>query len=206
MLNKLEDLLPRTAVRLRNCPAAVQLMALRAAWREFCDRSDAWREDEVMDLVADQFAYTLPITWDAECRRVVAAFVRTAADVAAGRDGEQLDPSGYKMKDNGATAIITFDLAPASVAVVGGLLVRVALVPYADSIEPLPADRLNYGGAALVSGALAHLYQQKGKAWFDANLFEAESERFTRAIVQASRDADAQGKLGPICYRPPEFF
>lgn len=206
MLNKLEDLLPRTAVRLRNCPAAVQLMALRAAWREFCDRSDAWREDEVMDLVADQLAYTLPIQWEAECRRVVKAFVRSADDVTAGRDGQEIPPDRYTMKDDGATAVLTFSLAPASVAVTGGLLARVALVPYADSIENPPPERTNYGGAMLVSGALAHLYQQKGKAWFDENLFEAESERFTRAIVQASRDADADGKLGPICYRAPDWF
>lgn len=217
LVTALADLLPRTAIRTQRCPVNLQLYALRQTWRSWAEKTEAWHQTLTLDLVANQLVY--PLTYsnaEVEFRRVVAVWVRNAAEVAQNLPGRELEPEQYNAllpsaanagapSDNGTPQVV-FCMAPATTAVTGGLLVKVALIPWQNSQIDPPAAVLTYASDALVAGALAELAGMSGKPWTNARMGEDEGGKFARLCAQAKTDALRKGGSQTLSYRPSSFF
>ena len=229
MLNTLADLLPQVSIRLRNCPANMQLLALRQGWREWCTDSMAFRDTISLTVVAGQTTYRLLPRWDAEVRAVSewGVRMRTGDDVANRRPGRAMyatqydlmlysDPLGdiynivqpdkptTDVADSGFSSLILKDAAPGDAVKID---VDVILVPFlSPDDDSLPLSLVNYAGGGIAAGALAWLAAQAGKPWASAGLYAVEAEKFSQSTARALIDAERGGRNEPVIQRPPEFF
>jgi hypothetical protein len=236
MINLLSDLLPQLSPRLRNCPANIQLAALRQGWRDFATRSGAWRDTIKLAYVPGQLTYALMPQWDAEILAVVTdegrccgVRTRTAYDQTMNWAGTVLsgnmydvllyaDPLGAMNQNilpaqpssaassNGIASLILRDVSVVLAGVVE-ICVDVILVPTLNpSDDSLPISLANYAGGGIVSGALAWLAGQTGKPWMDAGMFKLESEKFSDECTRAFMDTVRGGRNTPIVQHPSEVF
>lgn len=158
---RLNQLIPSVVDKLPATPLKGQVIrALREAAQTFCFETEVWKQPLVaMDLVAGQLTYTLSTDWQAEIKRIQNVRIRTAADIAANRLGTLRDCSRDTFTP--ATAEYRFDSAPSSVAVAGGLVFTVTLVPNLQTDE-MPTWITGLYGTAFVYGAIKDMCTHKG--------------------------------------------
>lgn len=178
--------------------------ALASAGRDFCERTLGWKETlTAINIVADTAAYTLNLEASANIQKLDEIYLRSAADVTAGRDGTKQNTSLYDFDP--ATNVLTFPTAPAT-SITGGLVVTVILVPSLGSRE-IADWFLNRYAKAITWGAVANLTGSKSRpALFDAVTFSRATVEFSKGIARAVRDAACGYKTGSINIRPKWSF
>lgn len=175
-INKLTDLYPLMEPELPGCPQPLILQALRKKVRQFCQDTDAWREQlKDINLVAGQRDYVLNPSFDAEIRKIVEVRINTAANRAAGHIGAPVDFQRYTFhgelsQRSGAnlppnTLTLDATLNP-SESVAGGLEVKVSLAPLLMAGQ-VDQDFLQKWGEAIIGGAMFYLMAMKNKKWSD---------------------------------------
>lgn len=171
-----DNLLPE----LPGCTAAMVDFHLRAAAREFCRKTSAWRQTlTAIDTVAGQAAYTLLLPADSQLVRVtelsVAAVllwrdrdVEPPADANAVRPKYGVTEPPFSLDANLTTLTLGTDEIPTA-AVTGGLLVVAALTPTAAAAA-VPDFLLSQYSEALRFGTLFRLMAMGKKSWTDREL------------------------------------
>jgi hypothetical protein len=158
---RLDQLIPSVKDKLPASPLKGQaIRSLREAAQRFCFETEAWKEAlPSVNTVANQTAYTLATSWQAEIRRIHSVYLKTAAEVTSGAIGTEHDVTYDTFSP--ATSVYRFGSAPASTAITGGLVFTVVLVPNLQADE-IPEWLLGLYGMAFVYGAIADLCSHKG--------------------------------------------
>jgi hypothetical protein len=158
---RLDQLIPSVVDKLPAAPLRGQVIrALREAAQRFCFETETWKEPlDPIDLVASQLEYTLSTPWQAEIRRIHSIYIKTAADVTAGRLGQWHDPSYDTYTPS--TGVYRFDSAPSGSAITNGMVITVVLVPNLQTDE-LPESLIGLYGSAFMYGAIADMCMHKG--------------------------------------------
>jgi len=207
MLNTLKDLWPRTAIGLRNCPMALQLLELRRAWRRWCEETAGWRQEITYNLTANTKRYNLkPGSYAAEVRRAGRVWVLSESDVTNSTRGAPLPPDAWHVERDEDRLVLVFEWAPVSADRANALIVEQVLVPETDSTEDPPSQLLNQTADALVAGALAALYLMDKKAWTNPGKGGLEENKFNNAVALGARDQDGGRRQGALVMRPANFF
>jgi hypothetical protein len=163
-----------------SCPAPLRLKALRLALRQFCKRTEAWRETldpiSVLDGVSD---YSIAPSYNASVLRVIEAKL----------DGRVLGAEDYDVIDNEILRLTTEPEDDSD----DGLEVTVALMPDIDITEVADAF-LNQWRETIVAGAMADLLSMKEREWSNAGRAGDFQKDFIRGIGEAVREKNAQHK------------
>jgi hypothetical protein len=165
-LVQISDLYPLMMGHLPGIDAYTLDQHLQQASREFCDRSEAFRETLTRNLVADQAAYVLTPSYDCRIKRILEVWLKTDNDITAGADGTLVDSRYYTFRT--ATGTLTLDNAyKPSVAVTGGLVVKVVLVPEITQTgtNVLSEDFLNVWADGLMFRAFFTLMSMPRQRW-----------------------------------------
>jgi len=190
------DLLNLVSPEVPGCPTALAVQHLQMAARQFCADTEAWREKlDPINLVANDLTYTLTPLYDAEVRRVIEVWIRTAADVTAGDDGTLLTYDQYEFDPTGSVLTLDDSIEP-QLAVTSGLVVKVVLVPNlvtnVDSIATqggITATFLNYWAEPIMARSKSTLMRMVWTAWANpqmATVYQAEYlDGFSRAKTEA---------------------
>jgi hypothetical protein len=158
------DLYPLMTPYLPGCDTPLVLGALQIAGRDFCDRARVWEEDlTAVNLVAEQVAYTLTSPYDAQIDGIASVEINTAAGVADGDEGGEVDADYYEFDP--ATNVLTLDDAiEPQTSVTSGLVVRVVFVPRLLTKE-IAGWVLEQFGMAIMQKAMGDLQGGAGKPW-----------------------------------------
>lgn len=183
---RLDQLIPSVVDKLPAAPLKGQVIrALREAAQRFCFETETWKEPlEAIDVVANQLEYELSTTWQAEIKRIHTVYIKTAADVTAGRLGQQhdLSPDTYTP----STGIYRFSSAPSTTAITDGMVITVVLVPNLQTDE-LPEYLVGLYGSAFVYGAITDMCSHKGAGpMYDADtarLYNNKWEKMKNAVM-----------------------
>lgn len=224
MMTKLQDLLPRLAVRLRNCPANMVALGLRQGFRQWALDSRAWRDTITQSLSAAKQTYDLQPAFEAEVWAVMEDGVRvlTQADASAQRSGRALSRSEFELttagaplgnRDNdieaekadaaNASGTTKLYLRDAPAANLVRLDVDVILIPTLATKLDAPLALLNHHAEGIVCAALAWLYSQPGKPWFSVSSYQIESAAANDRATMAFVDAERGGTNDPLLQCPP---
>jgi len=190
------DLLNLVLPEVPGCPSALAVQHLQMAARQFCADTEAWREKlDPINLVANDLTYALTPLFDADVRRVMEVWIRTAADVTAGDDGTLLTYDQYEFDPTGSVLTLYDSIEP-QLAVTSGLVVKVVLVPNlvtnVDSIATqggISATFLNYWAEPIMARSKHTLMRMVRTAWANphmAGVYQAEYlDGFSRAKTEA---------------------
>ncbi|MEI6165933.1 MAG: hypothetical protein WCS52_01945 [bacterium] len=177
---RLDQLIPSVTDKLPATPLKGQVIrAIREAAQRFCFETEVWKQPlAAIDIVANQLTYTLAAEWQAEIRRIHSVFIKTDADVAAGRLGKERDCSGDTFTP--ATSEYRFKSSPSSIAVTDGLVITVVQVPNLQTDE-MPEWITGLYGNAFVYGAIADLCTHKGAGpMYDADTAKLYNQKYEK--------------------------
>ncbi|MBU4459118.1 MAG: hypothetical protein KJ579_01015 [Verrucomicrobia bacterium] len=170
-LRNLSDVLPLMMADLPGCPDTLKLSAVRDVWREFCRRTQVWRETWDVDLAASTVRYELPIPDHAELVAIRRVWIRSAAQVTALENGTELDPDqDYDIAQdaNGVPTCILQSFLTPGAAVTDGLRVEAALSPLPPAMGGsdvnLPTCFTEWADA-VIAGATARLAAEPERRW-----------------------------------------
>lgn len=191
------DLLDLLVLEVPGCPTALLTQQLQQATRKFCEESEAWREKlAAISLVAEDVTYTLTPTYTCEIRRILEVWIRTADDVTNGNDGTL---QGYdKYTFDPLTKVLTLDdsIEPQE-SITGGLVVKVALVPYLKTdvhtaliAGGVTAAFLNLWAEPIMAYAKWSLMRMPGKAWTNPQLAVMHLADYRDGVTRAKIEAD----------------
>lgn len=181
------ELYPMMTPELPGCPDPVKLQALQRGGRQFCERTEAWREFlESIDLVDETVDYDLQPEYNAEIRKIVAVRINTEEGVTNGDDGALQDKSLYEWDPD--TEILTLDdsLEPTE-DITSGLDVKVVLVPYLTTSE-LPQWFINRYADYLVAWAMVDLMTRPEKEWSNMVRAKFYQTEYQRGVGIAKKD------------------
>lgn len=194
LANKFDDLfgyiVPEVGGR---CPVVLMRQALFSASREFCLRSQVWKETmDAINLVEDQTEYALRVPWEARIEKIAQVRQNTEAGVDAGIDGAEILPKDYTFEPNESGGTLTLDVAPQD-SVTNGLEVDVVYVPHmgkadAPGRHQLPQWLMNRYGEALAAKAMAELMSMPQRNWSSTTRAAQHIRTYNRGISNARRD------------------
>lgn len=192
-------LFPRTVAFAPECPLFLVEDAVRKAGREFCRRSNVWREQNVTmaTTVLGQSAYTFAPPANAELNKLHAAWIgEEELDIAT--PGEEDDDAPTK---SSATYKIGLD-SPTRLSIrptpdAAGALV-VGTVSYLPSVAStgLPSLIVERWLEELAAGAASFLVAQPEKPWSRPELYMGLCDTFDRAVFEASNQSGPVRRRG----------
>ena len=191
------DLLNLVLPEVPGCPISLAVHHLQMAARQFCADTEAWREKlDPINLVANDLTYTLTPLYDAEVRRVIEVWIRTAADVTAGDDGTLLTYDQYEFDPTGSVLTLDDSIEP-QLAVTSGLVVKVVLVPYlvtnVDSLATqggITATFLNYWAEPIMARSKSTLMRMVRTAWANPQMAAVYQAEYLDGFSRAKTEAD----------------
>lgn len=194
LANKFDDLFGYIVPEVGGqCPTVLMRQALYSASREFCLRSQVWKETmDSIDLVAEQTAYALNVPWEARIDKIAEVRQNTEAGVDAGIDGAEVIPKDYTFDPNESGGTLTLEVAPQD-SVTDGLDVDVVYVPHMGKKEEpgrhqLPQWLMNKYGEALAAKAMAQLMSMPARNWSNVTRAADHIKVYNRGISNARRD------------------
>lgn len=179
-----DQLSDNIGIYVPGCAGGLILRMTRQVAREFCQRSECWREKVTVDLVANQAAYTIASSFVADIRRVSVVWLRSTTDVAQGKDGYPYNLSGVKFEQPGT---LTFAVAPGTESVTNGLRVELVLTP-AYNADEIGDEIVELWGSAIEAGVISRLKAMPRLAWSDPQGAKDWEAQYDNGISQASVD------------------
>jgi hypothetical protein len=143
---------------------------------------------------ANTLTYTLTIPTSFDAIRVKSVHIRTAADVTAGLEGTEADPSTYTfdLADN----VLTFAKAPFSANITSGMYVRLVLAPEEDVADSsLDYDFINRYSSYIKARAFYHLFSQKHSIWFSPDEAGRWMVEYQKGVAIARREWHVKGTV-----------
>ena len=172
---------------------ALMLQAIRTVAREFCRRTEAWREElDPIDIEDGTVAYTLDPVYSAEIVRIVEVRINTESGVDEGTEGALVDPLLYRFQPRTNVLTLADCLEPGD-DVTDGLDVEVALVPKFGADE-IAEDFYALWAETLVAAAIASMKGIAGKPWTDPKGEEKYHNHYRRGLCRALREKDQEGR------------
>jgi len=167
----------RMGLELPGCPEILRVQAIQDALHEFCQESEAWREELApIDIVDGQLDYNLVPEYDAHIHRIEWVRINTEDGVTNEITPDNLDEALFTMTP-GDPDVLTLDetLEPGD-DVTSGLTVKAILVPEFNThdIAEWFANRYWKG---IVAKALSIRMVDTAKRWTNptkAAIYEAE--------------------------------
>lgn len=170
-----EDLVPRVAIHLSNCPERVILDSIKNIVREFCRKTKGWVHDcTAIEVDPTKNTYELIVP---EGSTVIHIW---GLD---GRTGRYEENPEYFLNMDGK---LQFNEVPRHSATITPL---VSLMPKLES-DDFPDYLINFFSDALVSGAVANLQMQPFRDWSEPNAVGVHHERYRMGIAEAERMRD----------------
>ena len=202
-LTQLSDLYPLVMAHVHGIDTFTLDQHLQEASRAFCRETEAFRETLTRDLVASTATYVLTPSYDCRVKRVTDVHMLTAADVTAGNQGTWIDPKYYRF--NPATNVLTFfsQVVP-SVAVTGGLVVEVVLVPQVTQTgnNVISQDFLNVNADGIMEYALFTLMKMPGQRWTNLDPITGAPfhyREYLKCVRDAMSEVAMQNTTEPLC-------
>lgn len=181
-MTTLDDLLELLFIELPGCPQAVQKQTLRLTCRDFCLRTEAWRETlDAMDLVKDQADYELLPNAFGTIHRLFSVKVEDTEQAA----------TGYSLVDDMTLRFATAPTADSTGTLVVELVLRPRFTTEKVFLPPVLFDRW---GEAFADGAKARLMGMTGKPWADPNQAVYYTQRYEDTILSALIEGQAEYK------------
>ena len=191
----LGELASKMVWRLPGCSDLAIRMSLCAAWRQFCDTTEAWRcrrEVTLTDLseygecaesiiAADDSVLLYKISTPASCH-VKSVFSVYVNDVKLPNDGRtwkvsEFSGCGKIIEIHGWISDSAADVVKASYSIIPD-----------DDGEEIPAMILRKYGPVIVSGAIYPLFAQDRKPWSDATMAGMERDNWNNGMSEAALD------------------
>lgn len=184
------DFIPRIAIDLPECPDGVMLVYLQEAGRKFCEETNCWKEDIVVDAVADQTDYSLDTDYDAYIHEIVHVKVKNNST----DNFENLTelPANYYILVSDMT--VRFNTANAPIAsITDGIQVKAVMRPEYGSDE-LPTWMWDRYGEGILAYARWQLMKQMKKPWTSLELAMDNKRTFCNEVAQAKIDISKEFK------------
>jgi len=165
-MSQLSDLYPLMFGYLPGIDTFTLDQHLQQASREFCDKTESWREVIARSLIEGSVRYNITPSFDCRVKRIIEVRTKTQADIDAGNDGTTLDPHNYSF--NPSTLTLTIDNAyKPSADVSAGLVVEVVLVPQITQTgaNVISQDFLNVWSDGIMYRALFTLMTMPRQRW-----------------------------------------
>lgn len=183
---------PDVLADLPGAPAPMVDHYLRNAAIEFCERSKAWVVDlDLIDAVAEQMEYTLPMPTGAELVEIKTAWFlgekitpKSPGYLAANYDdwtAEVGTPEHYTHESTDAVMLVP---APADAAS-DALKIKAAIRPTPDATE-IDDWFYNHYRLAIAAGCKALLMVMADKPWSNADLAVINASMFEAVIAKAT--------------------
>lgn len=181
---RFDQLVDNIGIHVQGCTDGLILRMTRQIAREFCQRSECWREKVTVNLVANQAAYTITSAFVTDIRRVAVVWLRSTTDVAQGKDGYPYNLFGLKFEQPGT---LTFSVAPGTESVTGGLRVELVLTP-AYNADEIGDEIVELWGSAIEAGVISRLKAMPRLAWSDPQGAKDWGTQYDNGISQAFVD------------------
>ena len=169
------------------------------ALRQFCDDSNAWREKlAAIDLVVGQRDYTLTPSYDCRIKQIAEVRILTANDVTYGYPGTKQPEDNYSFVRPSTLTLKRF-ITP-RVAVTGGLVVKVILVPehLQTGNNVVSAAFLNDYAVGIMERVLYVMKLMPRQRWSDPDkAVKVHLFNYRTAITDAMADLQLENKLQP---------
>ena len=182
-LRAVMEMAERMMLRLNGCADVMVARALIDAFREFCDRSEVWR-DWVCLSARDAEGCCCQGRWRAYLPCVPAGcHVKSVFGVRA--DGREVPRRHWSFTDGACGGWVEVDGTWLSLGEVRRLEAWVSFVPDDDN-EDIPRWMVQRWGGVIRSGALYRLFAMDGKAWSDATQARLELEAWNAGVSEAA--------------------
>lgn len=193
------DLMQLIMQQVPGCEQPLIQQHLQQAVRKFCHHSEAWLEKmQPMDLIEDQYEYTLTPNYDCEVRRVTDVWYRSADDVTNDHDGQHLQELDEYTFVRPNVLRLCKNLAPQA-DVTDGLVVKVVLVPFLleSGGNAISQDFLNLWAEPIVAGAIETLMMVPRTRWGNPNLAQYWRNIYLTGITDAKAAISMDGLNQP---------
>jgi len=160
------------------------LQEFRNVGRDFCRRSEAWREElSPVNIVADKTTYALPMEYDVMVLRIVS--LKTGGTTA-----DPISASEYELVNGQNTVVL--DDAPSS-ALTDGLIVKVVLMPHLFT-DDLAAHFMEKWGESICAGVKAAFMRMPNKKWSNDTMADQYAKDYAADICWARFDNEHNNK------------
>lgn len=192
-MDDLTDIIPLVASRVDGAPIEIVHEALRRAWREFCQKTEAWRILFQSSLYNKPSVFQIIVPQDTYLVRVVRVYVERD------NSGEiDIHPDAYSVGGPITAPELTLKVDLGET----GTLCAVAVVCPMPSLQdpPVNPSLLMQFSDGIADGAAAYLLQQTGKPWTDANQARLARESFLNAIAAAKSEIVKERKNTRVAF------
>lgn len=176
------------------CPDPLLDQAISQTAFEFFDRSGAWMEVSVEDLVLTESEYELPVVSGAIALRIRDAWI----------NGQRLTPASMRMQVGLSFHSGGGQVFKLNQPVAGQITLRTVYAPSMTARAIPDSVGLRYSDA-ISSGTKARLMLMPAVGWSNPNLATYYANRFQSGIVDAFADAEHDHTLGSLSIVPRRF-
>lgn len=195
-ITTITELYSRITPELPGCPLPLVKLTLQDVMRDFCIKTELWRETITQDLVDEQTAYTLaPTATEADIRRIVEVTIE---------DHEYpLDTALYEF-DGDETLTLDDDIEPTA-DYTSGLVTKVVLVPQINS-EEWDSALMNRWSEALVVGTKARLMDDDKEGWGNPRRAARYAIEYQTQLALGSIETNREHKTGSVTIAAREWL
>lgn len=197
-ITKLSDLYVYMQDELPDVPQLLLDQHLQMAQREFCSRSESWKEDVKIAQVAGQQSYNITPSFDCEIKRVTNLWARSTADIAALADGVEQDRLLYRFTLP-STLSIDASIAPRD-GTTSYFVATCVLVPTVGQTgtNVMSREYLNQFFEGIMYRANFTLMKMPKQRWSNPDLATYYLGEFNRKITDAMAESQLNNTSVPI--------
>jgi len=187
-------------IQIPRCPLNFVKASVREATRDFLTRTDFWRADLTMDVVADQDVYSLDTSGEADA----APDVSRICNLYLGVDNKTpTSTSHYKFDiqevDEVDTYVVEFLVGYIPAAnETDGLKVTVSLIPSLSNSTSISTFVLDKCALGIIYGALSFLYGLSSRPWANSQDALRYEQEYTKQLAILSGEQDQQFRANGV--------